>query len=134
MSGFLSGAEAGSGQSGKTAYPQRTTRVNGVGPLSQRLDGLGGVRHVCLTMKTATVRDLRNHFPRVAAWIAAGEAVEITRAGKPFARLVPTVSGKPRRFKMPDIRARLERTYGGRVYSTEAVARMRAAELEGEEG
>jgi hypothetical protein len=24
-------------------------------------------------MKTATVRDLRNHFPRVAAWIEEGE-------------------------------------------------------------
>jgi hypothetical protein len=30
--------------------------------------------------------------------------------------------------------ARLERTFGARVYSAEEVARMRAAELEGEEG
>ena len=33
-------------------------------------------------MKTATVRDLRNRFARVAAWIAEGEPVEITKAGK----------------------------------------------------
>jgi antitoxin (DNA-binding transcriptional repressor) of toxin-antitoxin stability system len=46
-------------------------------------------------MKTATVRDLRNKFPRVAAWIAEGEAVEITKAGKLFARLVPATP--PRR-------------------------------------
>ena len=53
-------------------------------------------------MKTATVRDLRNRFPRVAAWIKQGEPVEITRAGKRFARLVPAESQKPRRFKMPE--------------------------------
>jgi len=40
-------------------------------------------------MKTATVRDLRNRFPRVAAWIKQGQSVEITKAGKAFARLVP---------------------------------------------
>jgi antitoxin (DNA-binding transcriptional repressor) of toxin-antitoxin stability system len=38
-------------------------------------------------MKTATVRDLRNRFPRIAAWIKQGQPVEITRAGKAFARL-----------------------------------------------
>ena len=85
-------------------------------------------------MKTATVRDLRNHFARVATWIAEGEPVEITKAGKIFAHLVPAKPEKPRRFKMPDIMARLERTFGDRVYSAEEVARMRTAELEGEEG
>jgi prevent-host-death family protein len=85
-------------------------------------------------MKTATIRDLRNHFPRVAAWIAEGEPVEITKAGKPFARLVPATSKKPRRFKMPDIMARLNKTWGDRVFTANEVAAMRAAELEGEEG
>jgi prevent-host-death family protein len=85
-------------------------------------------------MKTATIRDLRNHFPRVAAWIAEGEPVEITKAGKPFARLVPATPNKPRRFKMPDIMARLNKTWGERVFSAKEVAAMRAAELEGEEG
>jgi prevent-host-death family protein len=85
-------------------------------------------------MKTATIRDLRNHFPRVAAWIAEGEPVEITKAGKPFARLVPATPKKPRRFKMPDIMARLKKTWGERVFSAKEVAAMRAAELEGEEG
>jgi prevent-host-death family protein len=85
-------------------------------------------------MKTATVRDLRNRFPRVAAWIDNGEQVEITKSGKPFARLVPLAPEKPYRFKMPDIMARLKRDFGSRVYSAEEVARMRAAELEGEEG
>jgi len=85
-------------------------------------------------MKTATVRDLRNRFPLVASWIAEGEPVEITRSGKPFARLLPAVPKKSRRFKMPDITARLKKTWGDRVFSAKAVAAMRAAELEGEEG
>lgn len=85
-------------------------------------------------MKTATVRDLRNHFPRVAAWIEEGEPVEITRAGKVFARLVPAPPEKPRRFKMPDIMARLNKTWGDRMFTAKQVARMRAAELEGEDG
>jgi len=74
-------------------------------------------------MKTATVRDLRNRFPRVAAWIKEGEPVEITRAGKPFARLVPAAPAKPRRFKMPDIIARLERTFGNSTYDAADIAR-----------
>ncbi len=85
-------------------------------------------------MKTATIRDLRNHFPRVAAHIENGEPVEITKSGKPFARLVPIVPEKPVGFKMPDIMARLKKTWGDRVFSAKEVAEMRAAELEGEEG
>lgn len=85
-------------------------------------------------MKTATVRDLRNRFPRVAAWIDEGEAVEITKSGKPYARLVPTAPGKPRKLVKPDIMARLKETWGDRIFSSKEVAEMRAAELEGEEG
>lgn len=40
-------------------------------------------------MKTATVRDLRNHYTGLLRWIAAGEEVVITRRGKPLARLIP---------------------------------------------
>ena len=36
-------------------------------------------------MKTATVRDLRNHFAAVAKWIESGEQVTITRHGVAFA-------------------------------------------------
>ncbi len=72
-------------------------------------------------MKTATVRDLRNRFPRVAAWIEQGEPVEITKGGKSFARLVPAIPQKPRRFKMPDIMARLRANFGDKVYSAAEV-------------
>jgi prevent-host-death family protein len=85
-------------------------------------------------MKTATVRDLRNRFSRVAAWIAEGEPVEITKSGKLFARLVPTAPAKKRRIVKPNIMARLQKTWGGRVFSAKEVAEMRAAELDGEEG
>ena len=40
-------------------------------------------------MKTATVRDLRNHYTGLLRWIAAGEEIVITRRGKPLARLIP---------------------------------------------
>ena len=85
-------------------------------------------------MKTATVRDLRNHFPRVAAWIAEGQPVDITRAGKVFARLVPAASAQRRAPVKPDILARLKATWGDRVFSAQEVAALRAAELDGEEG
>lgn len=40
-------------------------------------------------MKTATVRELRNHYTDVLGWIDAGEDVLITRRGKVIARLSP---------------------------------------------
>lgn len=49
-------------------------------------------------MKTATVRDLRNHYTGLLRWIAAGEEIVITRRGKPLARLVPEKS--PRKQKV----------------------------------
>ena len=90
---------------------------------SNLVDRLEQVIHICLTMKTATIRDLRNHFPRVAAWIAEGEPVEITKSGKPFARLLPVEPEKPRRFKMPDIMARLHKDYGETIYDAKDVER-----------
>ncbi|HEY5914069.1 MAG TPA: hypothetical protein VJA21_26065 [Verrucomicrobiae bacterium] len=92
-----------------------------------RVDNLNSVRQISLTMKTATVRDLRNHFPRVAAWIEEGEPVEITRAGKLFARMLPAAPAKPRRFKMPDVMTRLNRTFGETCYDAEDLARGLAA-------
>jgi prevent-host-death family protein len=74
-------------------------------------------------MKEATVRDLRNRFALVAAWINEGEPVEITRRGKVFARLVPAKPEKQGRFKMPDIMARLNHTFGDRLYHADDLAR-----------
>jgi antitoxin (DNA-binding transcriptional repressor) of toxin-antitoxin stability system len=48
-------------------------------------------------MKTATVRDLRNHFARLAKWIEHGEQITITRNGETFAKLSPSTPQKPRK-------------------------------------
>ncbi len=40
-------------------------------------------------MKTATVRDLRNHYTSVLRWVSAGEDVLITQRGVVIARLIP---------------------------------------------
>jgi|LakMenE18May11ns_1017448.scaffolds.fasta_scaffold9535823_2 antitoxin (DNA-binding transcriptional repressor) of toxin-antitoxin stability system len=58
-------------------------------------------------MKSATIRDLRNSFPRVARWIEEGESVEITRSGKPFAKLSPAPVAKLEKPSMPDFMERL---------------------------
>lgn len=79
-----------------------------------------GVRHDCLTMKTATVRDLRNNFADVAKWIEHGEPVVITRKGTPFATLAPAKAAKPGKV---DWAARLaKRKPLGRQLSAEETA------------
>jgi len=50
-----------------------------------------------ITMKTATVRDLRNNFASVAKWIEHGEQVAITRNGAAFATLAPVKAVKRRK-------------------------------------
>ena len=40
-------------------------------------------------MKSTTVRELRNNYAKVLSWVAKGEEVEVTRRGKPVARVVP---------------------------------------------
>ena len=62
-------------------------------------------------MKTASIRDLRNQFPLVARWIEEGESVEITRAGKPFARLAPLPETYRKPVVMPDFLARMRRDF-----------------------
>lgn len=54
-------------------------------------------------MKTASVRDLRQNFPRVMAWIEDGEPVAVTMRRKVIARLIPEKPAPPAR---PDFRAR----------------------------
>lgn len=84
------------------------------------------------TMKTATVRDLRNDFGKLETWIREGEQIEITKRGQPVARLVPAVvERKPVKI---DFMAQLKETWGDRVFSADEVQAMRDAELEGEDG
>ena len=48
-------------------------------------------------MKTATVRELRNRYTQLLAWLEAGEEIRITRRGIVIARLVPENHAKIRR-------------------------------------
>jgi len=40
-------------------------------------------------MKTATVRQLRNDYPKILRWVVSGEEVQVTRRGTPVAKVVP---------------------------------------------
>jgi len=82
-------------------------------------------------MKTATVRELRNDFPRIEAWVLEGESINISKRGKVIARLVPASSQAAIAGKVPkpDIMSRLRETWGERVFSEEEVVAMRADEL-----
>ena len=62
-------------------------------------------------MKTATVRELRDAFPQVARWIEEGESVEITRSGRPFARLDPVAPEVASNVQMPNFLGRLREKF-----------------------
>jgi antitoxin (DNA-binding transcriptional repressor) of toxin-antitoxin stability system len=85
-------------------------------------------------MKTVTVRDLRNNFSKVEAWLGEGEEIRVEKRGKPIGFL----SAQPRSDKFPfrkvDWEARRRAIWGDRTFSAEEVSAMREAELEGEEG
>jgi prevent-host-death family protein len=53
-------------------------------------------------MKTATVRDLRNHYTSLLGWVKAGEEVLITQSGKPVARLIPEKPPEPAKVNWAD--------------------------------
>lgn len=61
------------------------------------------VNHLCFTMSTVSIRDLRTSFPKVEALLKAGEEVWISKRGKPFARIVLDT---PPPEEQPDFKAR----------------------------
>jgi antitoxin (DNA-binding transcriptional repressor) of toxin-antitoxin stability system len=81
-----------------------------------------------MSIKSATVADLRNNFRRVSAWIENGEAVEITKRGRRFARLLPVANALPKPVKI-DFASQLRATWGQKVFSQAEVRAMREAEL-----
>ena len=62
-------------------------------------------------MKTATVRELRNQFPRLSALLAEGETVQITNRGRPVALLSPAPSPKAAKTALPDFLGRMSRIF-----------------------
>ena len=86
-------------------------------------------------MKTATVRDLRNDFASLEAWLAEGETIRIEKRGTPVAMLTPVGSTPTQPVSnRPDVRARLKKIWGDRCFTAEEVKAMREYELEGEDG
>lgn len=68
-------------------------------------------------MKTASVRDLRQDFARILAWLQAGEEVVITLRRQAIATLIPRPKKKQAKRPMPDLTARLQKVFGHRVIS-----------------
>jgi len=64
-------------------------------------------------MKTSTMRELKHHTAKVLAWAEAGEEVELTRRGKPVARLSPA-KGRRKTAKV-DFLGRLTAIYGDKM-------------------
>ncbi len=63
-------------------------------------------------MKTATVQELREHFPRLCQWVNKGETVAITRWGRVVARLAPPIVEPSRTLQMPDWSAQRRKIFG----------------------
>ena len=82
-------------------------------------------------MKTATVRDLRNNFSKLEAWLNDGQEIQIEKRGKPVAVLSAVSKNGPKKRILPDWEARRKATWGDRVFSEEEVRAMREAEFEG---
>ncbi len=73
-------------------------------------------------MKTASVRDLRYDFPKVEAWLKAGEEIQITKRNKVIGRLVGESKAEPRevpKFDVEEHRRRMKELWGDRVVSAE---------------
>jgi prevent-host-death family protein len=85
-------------------------------------------------MKSVNVRDVRNRFSALEAWVEEGEKIEICKRGKPIAWLVPIPqSSRPKQVK-PNFAARRKAIWGNRTFTAAQVTEMRDAEREGEEG
>jgi len=76
------------------------------------LTSLDAVKHFCETMKTASVRDIRQNFPAVMRWIEEGENVAITMRRKIVARLIPERAPVTRNASTPDFESISKRIFG----------------------
>lgn len=76
------------------------------------MTSLDAVKHLCETMKTASVRDIRQNFPAVMRWIEEGENVAITMRRKIVARLIPERAPVTRNASTPDFDLISKRIFG----------------------
>jgi antitoxin (DNA-binding transcriptional repressor) of toxin-antitoxin stability system len=84
-------------------------------------------------MKTATIRDLRSHFPKLEAWLHQGDSVAITKHGVHVASLVPAAPAQARGKKV-DFAAQAKRIWGDTQFSEEQTRDMLGSYRDGEEG
>ena len=90
--------------------------------------------YLSTAMKTVTVRDLRNSFSKLEAWLLEGEEIRIEKRGQPIGVLTAWRTDAAEHPAKPDFAARRRAIWGNRVFTDAEVAAMRADELEGEEG
>ena len=77
-------------------------------------------------MKTATVRELRNHYSRLLRWLEAGEEIAISQRGCIVARLVPEKRRPLRKVDWSTSAALRRDRSGARVLSAEQTAAVLA--------
>ena len=70
-------------------------------------------------MKTASVRELRQNFGSLLAWLEDGQEIQITMRRRVVARLVPDRPKSAATVRMPDFVARLKKIHGEKVISAE---------------
>ena len=63
-------------------------------------------------MKTATVAEFREQFPKVFEWIEAGEEIEVMQRESVVARIVPAQPSVKAGFKVPAFAERAEAILG----------------------
>jgi antitoxin (DNA-binding transcriptional repressor) of toxin-antitoxin stability system len=86
---------------------------------------LKAVKQFGETMKTASVRDIRQNFPAIMRWIEEGENVAITMRRKVVARLVPERAPFPQKVSVPDFEAVSKRIFGNKKFRTKLADRER---------
>lgn len=80
------------------------------------------------------MRDLRNSFSKLEAWLLEGEDIRIEKRGQPIGVLRAWRSEVSTQPAKPDFAARRRAIWGERVFSEAEVAAMREDEFAGEEG
>ena len=73
----------------------------------------------------ASVRELRNNFAPISAWLEAGREVEITKRGRVVAKLVPVEKPKRKRFDVEAHGKWMKDLFGDKVFSDNVVTEVR---------
>ncbi len=79
------------------------------------------MKHYSDLMRTASVRDIRQNFPRIMEWIADGEQVAVTMRRKVVARLVPERPPVRRKTRTPDFAAASREIFGTQTFAADAM-------------